>query len=83
MADLDELIAKWKGSSLELREAERLITLLIIHNDRLEKAAKEKDGWHEVVKHCEEVLGCEDTAESPLMSNLPNLVRDLRIAKTL
>ena len=37
--------------------------------------------WHDVVVECEEILGCEpgDTAESPLSSNLPNLIRDLLI----
>ena len=34
--------------------------------------------WHDVVKKCEQILGCEDTADSPLQSNLPNLVRDLK-----
>ena len=75
--DLSELIEKWKGSALELREAERLINLLIIDNDRLEKALTEQEGWHEVVKHCEEILKCSDTAKSPIMSNLPNIVRDM------
>jgi hypothetical protein len=31
-----------------------------------------------VVVECERILGCPDTADSPLMSNLPNLVRDLK-----
>ena len=34
--------------------------------------------WNDVVKKCEQILGCEDTADSPLQSNLPNLVRDLK-----
>lgn len=36
MHDLTELIDKWKSSSLELREAETLINLLIVDNERLE-----------------------------------------------
>ncbi len=34
--------------------------------------------WHDVIKECEQVLGCEDSAVSPLMCNLPNLIRDLQ-----
>ena len=34
--------------------------------------------WHDVVKECERVIGCEDSAASPLMCNLPNLIRDLK-----
>ncbi len=34
--------------------------------------------WHDVVIECERILGCPDTAASPTMSNLPNLVRDLK-----
>lgn len=34
--------------------------------------------WHDVIKECEQVLGCEYPAESPLMCNLPNLIRDLQ-----
>lgn len=34
--------------------------------------------WHDVIKECEQVLGCEYSAESPLMCNLPNLIRDLQ-----
>lgn len=36
--------------------------------------------WHDVVKECEEIVGCTDTAESPLSSNLHNIVRDLKVA---
>jgi hypothetical protein len=39
--------------------------------------SKEKT-WNDVVKECEQILGCKDTADSPLQSNLPNLVRDLK-----
>lgn len=39
--------------------------------------------WHDVVVECERILGCPDTAESPLMSNLPNLVRDLKHGNVL
>ena len=41
---------------------------------------KIKDGttWYDVVIECEKILGCTDTAVSPFMSNLPNLVRDLK-----
>ena len=35
--------------------------------------------WHDVVKECEQILGCDDTAKSPLQSNLPNLIRSLQI----
>lgn len=42
-----------------------------------ESAKKERDQWHSVAKQCEQIFGCDDTAEGGLMSNLPNLVRDL------
>jgi len=38
MIDIDKLIERWENSALELREAETLINLLIIHNKRLEKS---------------------------------------------
>ena len=34
--------------------------------------------WHDVVVECERIMGCPDTADSPTMSNLPNLIRDLK-----
>lgn len=34
--------------------------------------------WHDVIKECEKVIGCEYSAKSPLMCNLPNLIRDLK-----
>lgn len=37
-----------------------------------------QDVWHKVVVECEKILGCEDTAESPHASNLPNLVRNTK-----
>lgn len=37
MHDLEDLMKKWQNSALELREAERLINLLIIENNRLEE----------------------------------------------
>lgn len=36
MHDLTKLIDDWKNSALELREAETLINLLIIDNERME-----------------------------------------------
>ena len=38
----------------------------------------DKYTWHDVIKECEQVLGCEYSADSPLMCNLPNLIRDLQ-----
>lgn len=38
MPDLNELIDQWKNSALDLREAETLINLLIVDNERLEIA---------------------------------------------
>lgn len=37
MNDLTALIKQWKNSALELREAERLITLLIVDGGRMER----------------------------------------------
>lgn len=39
----------------------------------------EEKTWQDVVVECEGILDCEETAESPWMSNLPNLIRDLRV----
>lgn len=33
--------------------------------------------WEDVVKECEDMLQMNGHAESPLMSNLPNVIRDL------
>lgn len=41
---------------------------------------KGRSAWHDIIKECEQTLGCPDTAESPLMCNLPNLIRDLKQA---
>ena len=37
MHDLTELKEKWKNSALELREAEALINLLVIDNNRISR----------------------------------------------
>ncbi len=42
-----------------------------------QESAKQGEKWHDIIKECEQLLGCPDTAESPLMCNLPNLIRDL------
>ena len=51
MSDLTALIEKWKNSALELREAERLINLLIVDNGRIETESEalisERDHWEE------------------------------------
>jgi hypothetical protein len=63
-------------SQLEKKEKDAL---------RAELAAlqTQADGWHRVVIDCERILGCVgDTASSPTMSNVPNLVRDAVIAET-
>lgn len=44
----------------------------------LAEKEKEIEGWHKVVKECELLFGCEDTAESYWQSNLSNLVRDMK-----
>ncbi len=36
----------------------------------------EQGDWERVVHGCEKILGCPDRSESPLQSNLPNLIRD-------
>jgi len=45
--------------------------------DAWQESAKHGEKWHDIIKECEKLLGCNDTAESPLMCNLPNLIRDL------
>jgi hypothetical protein len=51
MSDLTALVEKWENSALELREAERLITLLIVDNKRLDREEEqiiaERDHWEE------------------------------------
>lgn len=73
MHDLTELINRWENSALNFREAETLVNLLIVDNRRIEK---ECNGWRDVVQQCEKIAGCHDTADRPLMSNLPNILRD-------
>ncbi len=46
--------------------------------DCWQEATRIAGDWHDIVKECEQLLGCPDTAESPLMCNLPNLIRDLK-----
>ncbi len=41
-SDLTSLIDRWKSSGIELREAERLITLLIADNERLDPTPPER-----------------------------------------
>lgn len=49
MEGLDELIARWKNSTLDLRKAEGLINLLIVVGEQLEKdnskLIEELDHW--------------------------------------
>lgn len=64
---LDAANKQWFSENKALRE-------------RAEKAERERDGWHSVVKDCERIVNALGTAESALMSNLPNLVRDRVVA---
>lgn len=43
----------------------------------IEKLIKERDDWHRVVTDCEKILGMSGTAESGMLSNLANVVRDM------
>lgn len=54
------------------------LVFVTIHELRADLASvtAERDGWHGVVVDCERIVGAVGTAESPLMSNLPNLLRD-------
>lgn len=45
---------------------------------KYEAVMEERHGWHGVVKDCERVVEAVGTAESPLMSNIANLVRDIK-----
>lgn len=51
MSSLTGLIEKWESSALELREAEQLINLLIVDNNRLDREQEniitERDYWEE------------------------------------
>ncbi len=48
--------------------------------DDIARMATELTEWHILIAECEELFGCEETATSPVMSNLPNLIRDMLFA---
>jgi|GEM_PF-3998389 len=39
---------------------------------------QEGEKWYEIVKDCERIFDIPDTADAPHLSNLPNLIRDLK-----
>ena len=49
MADLTEMIEKWKDKAVDLREAEKLIDLLILENETL---SKHEDSVTKIVQWC-------------------------------
>lgn len=48
------------------------------HRNTVLQRARSERSWYDVVRECERICGCPDTAENPTMSNLPNLVRGLK-----
>ena len=66
----------------KIKKLDDELTLAKIRVDILEdekrKHLRGELTWHQVVVECEKIFSCDDTAENPLMSNLPNLVRALR-----
>ena len=59
---------------LSIEEMRRLVAYIDPHPWKIFDSTT----WHDVVVQCEKILGCDDTAASPFMSNLPNLIRDLK-----
>lgn len=55
----------------------RLEDEVVIERDRFKEAERERDEWRCVVQECEKLFKTSDTAESGLMSNLPNLIRNV------
>ncbi|MDY0188672.1 MAG: hypothetical protein RBR16_12195 [Syntrophus sp. (in: bacteria)] len=55
-------------------------TEIVKNSEKAEKLLRmvKDDTWHKVVVECESLFKCTDTAESPTMSNLPNLIRNLQ-----
>lgn len=90
-ADHDAAIAEKDATIAELQRSRKSDSVLIEQltesanefrqraeraEAELEEAKKEPDGWHGVVVECERILKAVGTAEKPLTSNLPNLIRD-------
>ena len=59
-----------------IRESKMANDKLKALEERADKVERERDGWHRVVRECERLFKTPDTAESALMSNLPNLIRN-------
>ncbi len=59
-----------------INERNGLKKQLAAANERVAAVEKESKGWHGVVVECEKILKAVGTAEKPLTSNLPNLIRD-------
>jgi len=59
-----------------INERNGLKKQLAAANERVAALEKELKGWHGVVVECEKILKAVGTAERPLTSNLPNLIRD-------
>lgn len=58
MNDLDGLIDKWKNSALELRDAERLIALLIQEVDKGEELANDLKEAFDIEEKENQVQAC-------------------------
>ena len=74
MSDKEELITK---ANALIYDCKKQLTEFAYTQADMDKAIEQRDQWHEVIKECEYIFGCTDTAESASMSNLPNLIRDL------
>ncbi len=66
----------WEGKSTT---TEKAVVVMKAQAEGIERLKKELRGWHHVVIDCERAFRLEDTAESPLTSNLANICSDKRI----
>ena len=76
--DIAGAVHGWPEGSRNAYQPAKLASMITALRARLAEAEKERDGWHRVVKDCERAAGAHGTAKSPLDSNLPNIVRDLK-----
>lgn len=64
------------GSILGWHRADVMSKVIESQERKIAELERERNGWHSVVKECERVVDAVGTAESPLMSNLANILRD-------
>lgn len=77
IADLElRLATSTESMYVNMKAANEANAQLAAANERVAELEGESKGWHGVVVECEKILKAVGTAEKPLTSNLPNLIRD-------